>query len=151
MNFGYSLNQVRYDKKGDERLAAYAKKTFYLPRAYELFESLLRDYKNYKGRDKVLFSLAKCYAKIMDYRPAKGVDVWTYPDEPAKDSKEGRLEYGHRRVAELFRNVMREFPDSSLADDAERAAKYREKMTRILRAKRQKKQKEEAKAKQQNF
>ncbi len=145
MNFGYSLNQVRYDKKGDERLGVYVHKTFYLRRAYDLFASILKDFPDYKGKDNILFSLAKCYAKLMDYRPAKGVDVWTYPDSPPKGSKEGKVEYGHRRVAELFRNVVNECPDSTLADDAQRAAQYREKMVRILRLKREKKQKQEGK------
>jgi hypothetical protein len=145
MNFGYSLNQVRYDGKGDERLSAYVSKAFYLRSAYGLFASLLKDFPDYEGRDKVLFSLAKCYAKLMDYRPARAVDVWTYPDSPPKDSGEGRVEYGHRRVAELFRKVVTECPDSTLADDAERAVKYREKMARLLRLKREK---EEARKKQ---
>lgn len=141
LNYGYSLNQVRFDGKGDERLTNYAARTFYLRRAYDLFISLLKDYPEYKGADKVLFSAAKCYAKLMDYRPAKAVDVWTYPDAPPEDSKEGKVEYGHRRVAELFRRVIKEFPDSSLADDAERAATYREKMARSLRLGREKEEK----------
>jgi hypothetical protein len=142
MNFGYSLNQVRYDKKGDERLGSYVGKTFHLRRAYDLFASLLRDFPDYKGKDNVLFSLGNCYAKLMDYRPACGVDVWSYPDSPPKDSKEEKLEYGHRRVAELFRKIVTECPDSTLSDDAERAVQYREKMARLLRLKREKKEKQ---------
>ncbi len=140
-NFGYNLNQVRYDGKGDERLGDYVAKTFYLRRAYDLFASLLKDYPDYTGRDKVMFSLAKCYAKLMDYKPARAVDVWVFPDKPADDGKEEKMEYAHRRVAELFRRVVKEHPESSLADDADRAAQYREKMARILRLRREKTQK----------
>lgn len=143
LNFGYNLNQVRYDRKGDERLSSYVGRTFYLRRAYDLFASILKDFPDYEGKDRVLFSLAKCYAKLMDYRPARAVDVWTYPDRPPKDSREEKLEYGHRRVAELFRKVVAECPDSNLADDAQRAAEYRGKMARILRLKREKKEKQE--------
>lgn len=137
-NFGYNLNQVRYDGKGDERLGLYVSKTFYLRRAYDLFASLLKDYPDYSGRDKVLFSLAKCYAKLMDYKPARAVDVWVFPDRPDADSKEEKLEYAHRRVAELFRKVVTDCPESSLADDSERAAQYREKMARLMKLRREK-------------
>jgi hypothetical protein len=144
-NFGYNLNQVRYDRKGDGRLSSYVSKTFYLRRAYDLFGSLLKDYPKYPGRDKVLFSLAKCYARLMDYKPARAADVWVFPDRPAKDSKQEKMEYAHGRVAELFRRVVKECPESSLADDAERAAQYREKMARVLRLKREKTRKQKEK------
>ncbi|MFC1705857.1 hypothetical protein ACFL59_03430 [Planctomycetota bacterium] len=132
MNFGYALNQVRFTKHGDERLGDYVARTFHLLRAYDLFASLLRDFPEYPGADRVLFSMAKCYAHLMDYRPAKGVDVWCYPDGPPTDGR-GKLEYGHERVAALFRRVAEEFPLSPLLDDAERAADYRERMARKLR------------------
>jgi hypothetical protein len=41
-------------------------------------------------------------------------------------------------VSELFRDVVKQHPESSLADDAERAAQYREKMARSLRLRREK-------------
>jgi hypothetical protein len=119
-------------------------RTFALRRAFELLKSILADYPDYRGQDQVLFHMAQCYAKLMDYSPAKTVDVWVYPDWPAKDSKEGRLEYAHRRVGELFQRVVDEFPESGWAEASSSGAAYRFKMVRILRAKREKTAKRKA-------
>lgn len=138
LGWGYSLNAVRYDPEGDRRLEEYVARSFALRRAYEILESLLGDYPDYGGRHNVAFHMAQAYAKLMDYKPAKAVDTWVYPDRPPAGSGEGVEEYAHRRVGELFRRVAEEFPESEWADESERGAAYRLKMAGILRAKREK-------------
>ncbi len=138
MNFGYRLNAVRYDAEADKRLEAYVGEVFALRRAYAILDSIRVDYPDYHGMDLVLFHMGHCYAKLMDYRPAKTADTWSFPDKPAADSPEDRLEYAHRRVGELFRELINEHPASAWAQQVERAADYHEKMVRVLRAKREK-------------
>ena len=131
MNFGYDLNAVRCDAKADARLSTYVAQTFHLRRAYALFESVLVDFPSYPGKDRVLNALAQCSAKLMDYRPAKAVDVWIYPD-PLPRGRNPQA-FAHGRVADWFERVARECPASPLADAAERAARYRRAQQRRAR------------------
>jgi hypothetical protein len=138
MNFGHRLNAVRYDAEADRRLEAYVGEIFALRRAYALLDSIRKDYPDYEGMDLVLFHMGHCYAKLMDYRPAKTADTWSFPDKPAADAPEDRLEYAHGRVGALFRELINEHPASGWAQQVERAAEYHEKMVRVQKAKREK-------------
>lgn len=138
LNAGYRLNAVRFDPKADERLEEYAAETFSLRRAYVHLDSMLKEFPEYEGRDLVLFHMGHCFAKLMDYRPAKAVGVWTLPDRKAPDSQEGEIEYAHRRVAQIFQQLLDEHPESDWAAKVEGAAKWHAKMANLLRTKRDK-------------
>lgn len=123
MSFGYDLNAVRCDSDADARLSTYAAQAIHLRRAYELYASVLAEFPGYRGRDRVLNGLAQCSAKLMDYRPAKTIDAWTFPDPRPKQVP--GLAFAHGRVADWFERLAAECPASPLADAAERAARYR--------------------------
>ncbi|MBI4582825.1 MAG: hypothetical protein HY717_02155 [Planctomycetes bacterium] len=142
--WGYALNAARFDAAGDQRLADYAQRTFALSRAYQILTAMLSDFPRYSGKHNVVFHMAEAYAKIMDYKPAKTIDAWTLPDKPPPGSKEGMLEFGHRRVGELFQKVVNEFPESNWADTAEKGAAWRLRMANLLRVKREKEEKQKA-------
>lgn len=138
MAWGWHLNAVRYDAESDRRLEAYAMKAFALRRAHDLLASILADYPGYRGTHSVLFHMAQAYAKLMDYKPAKALDAWTLPDRPPQGSAESKIEHGHRRVGELFRRIVEEFPASPWADEAEKGSLWRLKMADLLRREREK-------------
>jgi hypothetical protein len=94
--------------------------------------------------DLVLFHQGHCYAKLMDYRPAKAADVWVFPDRPAPDSREAAIEYAHRRIAEIFKSLIATFPASPWAAQVEQAAPYHEKMAGFMRVQREKQQRANA-------
>ena len=121
MNFGYALNRARCDAQADARLRTYVGRTFALRRAYDVYAGLLSEFPDYPGKDRVLFHMAQCVAKLMDYRPAKGVDVpWVFPGQPS-DATAPRAALAHERVAGLFERLVRECPGSPLVDRAEAA------------------------------
>lgn len=138
MNAGYRWNSVRYDREADRRLEEHVAATFALRRAFTLLDSIRRDYPAYRGMDLVLFHMGHCWAKLMDYRPAKAVDAWVFPDRPPAGSKEERVEFAHRRTGEIFRSLIRGFSESPWAQQVERATEYHFKMARLLKARREK-------------
>jgi len=73
----------------------------------ERFEALLAGYPAYGGRDKALFSLGLAYVKFSQFRP----------------TSLRRREHVADAVR-AFEQCAREFPDSTLADDATNAARY---------------------------
>ena len=140
MTTGYRLNAVRYDAEADRRLEAYIGEAFALRRAFDLLASIRKDYPAYGGMDLVLFHQGHCVAKLMDYRPGKVLGVWVYPDRPAADSREEPLEYAHRRVAEIFKELLATHPASPWAQQVEEAAPWHTKMAELMRAQREKKE-----------
>ncbi len=81
---------------------------FAVVRALELFDLLEREHPDYPRLDKVVFSKAMLLKRLLDHKPAPrdGPDV-TF-----------------KSVAEAFQDCAVRFPDSTLADDAARAAAY---------------------------
>ncbi|HAK95375.1 MAG TPA: hypothetical protein DCM87_10315 [Planctomycetes bacterium] len=138
MNAGYRLNEARYDADADRRLEEYAGEAFAFRRAFDLLASIRKDYPSYAGMDLVLFHQGHCIAKLMDYRPAKVLGAWVYPDRPPPDSREGALEYAHGRVAEIFNELLAAYPESQWARQIEQAAPWHAKMAALMRAQREK-------------
>lgn len=96
-------------RAGDDDSAGrrFASASFAWLRAIALFERIEREHPDYPEMDKVLFSEAMCWKRLVDYRPAFGT----------RDGSE-------QRCVALFDRVVSEHPRSSLADDAARAAAW---------------------------
>ncbi|MBZ0137087.1 MAG: hypothetical protein K8I27_12010 [Planctomycetes bacterium] len=77
-----------------------------LRRAADLFEKLAADWPNWQARDKAIYSAALAWIKLVDYRPVPAGAV------------------GIRNGVSLFEQLVSEHPDSTLSDDAYRAAAY---------------------------
>jgi len=148
MAWGYALNSVRFDPGADRRLEAYVARTFAFRRAYDVLAAIPAAYPGYRGMPNVVFHMAQAYAKLMDDPPAKSVDVWVFPDRPPEGSREGRIEYAHRRVGELFRQVVEKYPDCEWADESEKGTAWRSKMANLLKLKREKEEAREARERQ---
>ncbi len=135
-SFAHALNNPAPLPKERKRryLRCWAEHAFAHLRAYRLFDSILRDCPSYPGRDKVLFSMAICYSRILLNRTAQSIDAWPFPENPPEDLDENgecvspERDFGHRRVMELMYRVADEHPESTLADDAARAARYRQRL-----------------------
>jgi hypothetical protein len=101
------------------RLATYAAETYAWERALAVFDRIDRDHTSYPAMDRVLFSQAMCWKRLIDYSPRgrwSGFSSWCPPDpEPVE---------AIRRCVETLDRLIREHPTSPLADDAERAAAY---------------------------
>jgi tetratricopeptide (TPR) repeat protein len=101
----------------DRRLEQFGSESFAWERAADLFQRLEREHPRYPAMDKVLFSEGMCWKRLVDYRP-RGWRRYEH-DGSACIANEAI-----RRAVECFERLVREFPQSPLADDAARAAAW---------------------------
>lgn len=86
-------------------------------RAMEIFIRLEREHPRWAALDKVLFSQGMLWKRLVDYRPSGyHVSWWRGLD--------GESTRAIRETVGAFERLVREFPDSPLADDARAAAAW---------------------------
>ncbi|MBI4615157.1 MAG: hypothetical protein HY720_16200 [Planctomycetes bacterium] len=96
--------------------------THHLARAAAVFEEIRRDHPDAKVMDRTLFSLGLCYHKMKDSR-AFEASRWyfSYLGKRGEAHEPSGLT---RRHVEAFQELVRRFPESTLADDAQRSIEY---------------------------
>lgn len=101
-----------------ERLERFGAESFAWERALALFERIEREHHEYAALDKVLFSAGMCWKRLVDYRPRS---EWAARD---RDDPQDAAVVAVRRCVACFERLAHEHPQSSLADDAARAAAW---------------------------
>ena len=94
-------------------LHPYESRNYALLRALALFQLIEREHPDYAGLDKVVFSEAMAWKRLIAW--------WPFDARESYDDRQPEL---IRRLVATFERVPREFPDSPLADDATRAAAW---------------------------
>ena len=108
------LSDAEVDDQGlFEGLHPYESRNYSLLRALALFHRIEREHPDYEGLDRVVFSEAMAWKKLIAY--------WPFDARASYSDRQPQL---IRRLVETFERVGREFPDSPLADDAARAAAW---------------------------
>ena len=100
------------------RLERFGGETYAWERAAVLFQRLEHDHPRYPAMDKVLFSEGMCWKRLVDYRPRS-----EWASRRREDPQDEAVQAVRRCVA-CFEQLVREFPTSTLADDAARAAAW---------------------------